>query len=864
MNRALVVGSQIEQLKGVENDAHDMASMLNARGFEIDLRIGDAATRDGILAGYDALIEASEAGDAAVFYYSGHGFYATSAEKPQSWQCIVPTDLPAGTTHHWRGITAWELSIKQAQLTGKTRNVTVILDCCHSSQMSRDAAVRNAIPRALPHPVDLGFQAHLEALRTRYGDAYSAVRPAGNRDAVRLVACGQLESAYEYEHAAGQFRGAFTEALLEILQQVGGAQISWAAIAGAIRARVLRKFVMQRPEVEGPAHRRLFSLIEDDDSGIVAISRVADGFHLPAGQLTGVVLGDTYGVMPVGSRSFANDAALAVVKVVGVTATSANARLEAWRNGHTALPIDAVAIPIEKHAALRVVALDVPQPAARAQVEQVIASSRTLQVAGPSEAGAALATLRLVNHALTIEDAWGPLFPAMRFPEHLEAAVKNLANLGVAQAVRELEGEHGVTAHDLAIEMGTVENARPRRLPDHGAALGLRDRIYVQIENRSQRQLFIHVFNIGVRGTVTLLTRDLAPAGVALAPGDPPFVLGQGTMGVLDGLELGWPEGLPTQSFPRIDELVVIVTTTQASLQSLETRDSLVPATTRGAGDGLAALLAQLNTGLSRDIKSKGPSDGYHVKRLSYLLHPREGALGRLAFEIDENPSGQAAAREPEAWIARGVDAMAKSPVPVATEVPDAIAIRLADLVVNNNKALFSADVRIDALICTCAAASQAGHATWTQKYASIKSGQRLPLDNGLLFLGPVRNFIDITLFVSRDIEGSLELAKLLATRATSPEVKDATGALLTAAGAVAAPWVTAVGASAVLARMAYELVLAASGTSIGLYRTSFLRRERFGIGRHPAEGLYRAQDFSFSLLIEPVELQPPLAPMSA
>jgi hypothetical protein len=119
----------------------------------------------------------------------------------------------------------------------------------------------------------------------------------------------------------------------------------------------------------------------------------------------------------------------------------------------------------------------------------------------------------------------------------------------------------------------------------------------------------------------------------------------------------------------------------------------------------------------------------------------------------------------------------------------------------------------------------------------------------------PVCDFVDLTLFVSRDTQGSLALAKLFAERATSPEFKDAAGALLIAAGAIAAPWVAAVGASAVLSRMAYELVLGVAGTSIGLYRTSFLAREQFGVGRHPKESLYRAQDFSFSLLVEPVEL---------
>jgi len=40
------------------------------------------------------------------------------------------------------------------------------------------------------------------------------------------------------------------------------------------------------------------------------------------------------------------------------------------------------------------------------------------------------------------------------------------------------------------------------------------------------------------------------------------------------------------------------------------------------------------------------------------------------------------------------------------------------------------------------------------------------------------------------------------------------------------------------------DLILGVENKAIGLYRTSFLSSEDFGIGRHPATKLYRAQDF--------------------
>ncbi|MGH9887690.1 MAG: caspase family protein, partial [bacterium] len=72
--RALVLGSQIEGLRGVDNDCHRIAELLDASEFTVDLRTGEAAAREGVLAGYDRLIAASAAEDAAVVYYCGHGY----------------------------------------------------------------------------------------------------------------------------------------------------------------------------------------------------------------------------------------------------------------------------------------------------------------------------------------------------------------------------------------------------------------------------------------------------------------------------------------------------------------------------------------------------------------------------------------------------------------------------------------------------------------------------------------------------------------------------------------------------------------------------------------------------------------------
>jgi hypothetical protein len=324
--------------------------------------------------------------------------------------------------------------------------------------------------------------------------------------------------------------------------------------------------------------------------------------------------------MPLGAARYDAASALAQIEVTAVQALTSSAR---WRQGARALPIDAVAFPLVRNAVRRAVRLEAPE-ALRERLVREISSTPTLRVAAADEPGA-VATLRLASDSLTIEDAAGPLFPAARFPQELPGTLKNLANLGVAQGIRELLGEHGVFARELSIELGVVQGGDLRPLAEHGSALGLGDRVYIKVESRARRRLYLHVFNVGVRSQVSLLS-EVSPAGAVLDRGDEPFVLGQAPNGTFDGLLLLWPLGLP-RTFPRLDELIVIATTAKTNLSGLETREFFGNHRSAG-GTKLSDLVAQLQDGLTRDVGEGAPLDGYYAKRLSFNLHPLDAALG--------------------------------------------------------------------------------------------------------------------------------------------------------------------------------------------------------------------------------------------
>src|SRR5687767_12172645 len=95
IGRAFLVGSPYGGLEGTERDVKSMAEMLSRRGFKVDRCCGAKATRDGILAGYKRLVDQIGENQAAVFYYSGHGFWGFEKEQSGSWQGIVPVDMDA-------------------------------------------------------------------------------------------------------------------------------------------------------------------------------------------------------------------------------------------------------------------------------------------------------------------------------------------------------------------------------------------------------------------------------------------------------------------------------------------------------------------------------------------------------------------------------------------------------------------------------------------------------------------------------------------------------------------------------------------------------------------------------------------------
>ncbi|MEU4242443.1 caspase family protein [Actinoplanes sp. NPDC026619] len=845
---AVHIGSEIEGLSGVHNDVAIMAELMARRGFETRRLTGADATRDGILEAYDRLIGEARPGDAIVVTYSGHGVMIAPAEAdaadiarllgttgpPPELQAIVPTDFGAAGSD-FRGITALELSVLQNRLTAVTRNVTVILDCCHAARMSRDP---DLVPKALQRVAYLDVAAHFDALRRAGRIGPGDLRPLSNPDAVRIVACAPFESSYEGTNADGLRCGMMTDALRIAFHQAGDLPVTWETLMRAVRARVAAVLLGQRPEVEGPGARVPFEERQLDRSRVLPIlSRGGLRVSIPGGRLVGVEPGDQFAAMPAGAGQPEESTAIGRITVASVGSVAAEGAI-AFAAGHAEVPLGTEAHPtLVTGRRWPVVVAGSGADADR--VAAAVDAAPQLRVS-TDPADTVLATVE-VGATMVVRDHTGPLTgPRPAGPAGIDRVVTDLLRLSRAATLRGLEPEPAEALDaPFTIEWGRVVDGTRRPLPVRGELLHAGEQIYVLLRNDGPGHLYFSLFDIGVLGKVTLLLGD-SPSGRRLGPGDE-LTVGADELGTLTGLTLGWPDGAPGTD-PRGEDLLVIVTKAPQDLSVLQ-QDGIQRGDDVAGGSTLQQLVAQIATGALRDLTAvAAPATvRFAVWHASLLLDPALApAAETVPFLIDDRPDPSV---------------LQLSPRGTPRRQPATVAIRLNELVVHRNKALGSTDVRVDAIVLTGPAGNRAVYRAETARFTGIGDETRLPMDNLLVYHGEVVNFVDLAVIISRDRKNSLDLSAMLADELNGADFQQAAGVLIGAA--VAAPHAAVaaamIGAGAVAVNTAYKLLSKAVGNSIGLYRTSLLAGENFGIGRHPADGLRRVQDYSFAYEIVPV-----------
>lgn len=334
------------ELYGCVNDVNVMQKALISNchfsSEHVEVLTNGQATRDGILAAMDRLIERVGPGDLALFHYSGHGSRMTDREddEPDGWdQTIVPSDSGRMDKPN-RDISDDEIYAWLMKLTAKAGHVTVILDSCHSGAALREGEFlrRRQVPdddrkveELPPSPIADAVSRELRQSKQK-GSGWLPLNP----NYVVLAGCSCRQSSNEKDFG-GVTHGALTYFLVRELTKARSG-LSYRDVFERVAARMKSQIPNQEPQLEGDRDRELFGLGDLTPMTFVPVTaRSGDRVRLGAGLACGLVVGSEWLVYPRETKE-AEGTPLAKVTITEVSALEAKGGLheEVEKNAVTA------------------------------------------------------------------------------------------------------------------------------------------------------------------------------------------------------------------------------------------------------------------------------------------------------------------------------------------------------------------------------------------------------------------------------------------------------------------------------------------------------------------------------------------------
>jgi Caspase domain len=249
-------GRSWTNLQGPLNDVGRIKFLLtDVYGFSVIHELKDEeATRRQILNAIDQLIAETHPGDTDVIYYAGHGSRRTDtlSSKNHFDETIVPVDA-------WQGaedIRDKELALRFNQIVyDKHAHLSAIFDSCNSGTIAR--GVTKSVVRALPYDDrDVAEEKRRDPTTIVEGDLKQ--RPQDG-DAIIVAAATSDEEATEALYSDDlQYHGAFTRALVQVLQANTQPLSAGDVIAQVSALLHADPKLAQQPSVEGQARQSLF------------------------------------------------------------------------------------------------------------------------------------------------------------------------------------------------------------------------------------------------------------------------------------------------------------------------------------------------------------------------------------------------------------------------------------------------------------------------------------------------------------------------------------------------------------------------------------------------------------------------------
>lgn len=337
----------IDKLKVARKDIRRLVSPIEPERHETDVPSAPA-TRENLIRELRRLGDSDVQPEERVFiYYSGHGLTQQVEDRGvrAAHEGLVPVD--AFFRDHVVQRIIWDIELNQllARIAGRTRQVTFILDCCHSAGATRDLwnetgdAVRalhtgNVVPAAA-----LNLDGGIDVGRTRERGVTSGLQKTVS-DCQVIAACQADEKALECRDEQGRRHGLLTQKLLAVLSSVDERELPtlrWGHIWRHVVSSMAEK-KSQHPMMFGSFARLIFGGPPEHGDLGYGVKPAGDGFAIDAGTLSGVTEGALLAVYasqpalfpPLGSDE-ERGVRLGLLRVTEARRASAQARVEGAR-----------------------------------------------------------------------------------------------------------------------------------------------------------------------------------------------------------------------------------------------------------------------------------------------------------------------------------------------------------------------------------------------------------------------------------------------------------------------------------------------------------------------------------------------------
>lgn len=584
-----------QPLKGCVNDAERMAILASDTfGFKARLLVDSEATRDGILAALERLLDEVRPGEQVLVHYSGHGSRILRPNGGAA-ETIVPHDSGRGVNPN-RDITDQEFRSWMNALWNVTPYLTLVFDSCHAGGVTRDL---EATARGLE--ADQRFESLRDktAFSQLEAEAHRALRPHEGLPVSErftlLAACRPGERACEMsDPSTGKRYGAFTLLLTEELARLRGVS-TFREVFDRVARRVSSRFHEQNPQLEGAWDRQIFGSQKLAKRRFLSVaSRQENDAELDGGAIHDVVPGSEWNVYSPGTQAL-NDAMPSRIKIESVTGTKAKARLLTESDEHS---IVQGGIAVEDCRPLGEHRLTVHVPAhAQELVSRIRASPLLRWTHGPGDV--------FVEYALegwSVTDLSGAqLLPILNEEYQVFEGLGRIARRRALAELRHPHPEH-LLKDVLDIEIyrrrpgGAWQEARSTQGElsfFEGDFLGIRT------QHDFDKPLYVAIIDLGLAGSVEVLypergAVDLLPPGDELAIG----------FGEYDGLEFFLPEGISGAG--ERETLLFLVGVAPFNLDVLVSSERSLPPEGRSPLDVI----------LRRLLQSAGDHAGRQVRRI--------------------------------------------------------------------------------------------------------------------------------------------------------------------------------------------------------------------------------------------------------